>query len=117
MRRLFFFFATFLHPRKELLCESYLLLSAADTHHPVPKVVGIREIFAVPGQVFAGHPNAGRFPIKPVQFVQVAEHDSTQIIVAKLRSFRSRVDERAQFAEDPWPALCAASDHQTVSVS
>ena len=46
----------------------------------MPKIVGVFQVFAVPGQMLAGHSNTCIFPVKPVQFAQVAEHNITQFI-------------------------------------
>ena len=46
----------------------------------MPICFGVFQVFAVPGQMFARHPDTGGFPIKPVQFVKVAEHNITQFI-------------------------------------
>lgn len=83
----------------------------------MPEIVGAIQVSAVPGQMFASHPDAGVLPIKPVQSIQVAEHDITQFPFAKLRTFRKRIDELFEFAKDPGPALCGSSDHQAVSTS
>lgn len=83
----------------------------------MPEIVGAIQVPAVPGQMFASHPDAGMFPIKPMQSVQVAEHDITQFPIAKLRSFRKRIDELFEFAKDPGAPLSTSSNHQAVSTS
>src|SRR5210317_94632 len=77
---LFFFCATLLNPQEILLRQANLFRSAVNTHHLMPIVFGLFEVIAVPGQMFAGHSNACVFPIKPMQVIQVAEHNITQFI-------------------------------------
>ena len=80
------------------------------------EILGVVEVLAVPGQMFAGHSNPGMFPIKPVQFVQVAEHNITQFEFAKLSTFRRLVYELVEFAKDPRPPLGGTADHQSVAI-
>ena len=82
----------------------------------MPEFVGVFQVLAIPGQVFAGHADAGLFPIKPVQFVQVAEHNITQFVFAKLRTFRMRIDDLYELSKNPWATLRTSTDHQSVAV-
>ena len=63
--------------------------STFDTHCPMAKLVCICEVFAVPGQVLSSHPNAPLFPVKTVQFAQVAEHNITQFSFIQRHFFRA----------------------------
>jgi len=47
----------------------------------MPIFFGVFQVIAVPGQMLAGHSDTGGFPIKPVKFIQVAEHNITQFII------------------------------------
>ena len=68
----------------------------------------------IPGNVFAGHTHTGALTVKPVQVIQVAQHDFADFVLPRGRQQDTGRQIVFNFAENPGPPLSRAPDHHRV---
>lgn len=59
---------------------------------------------------------AGRFTMECVQLREVVKNDVSDLAAQEWRRFFSFVEKRIDFAEDPWRAMCRATNHHGAGV-
>src|ERR1700682_1528342 len=75
---------------------------------------GVLESFRVPADVLAGHPHAALVAVEGVQVVQVSDQHLANLPHLGGGKLRAGLEIVVDLAEDPWPALGGATDHDRV---